>query len=383
MKEAGRLSQDLLQKRLRKQGYNNTERNPTLFRHKSRQVSFILATDDFYIKYFIDADLDHLHLTTLQKDYLTKIDLTGQHFIGFHIDYDPTRSHQDREAILSMPGSVDSILKILNVTSTKQRNSPSLAPQTGFVPGQQFDEPDHSPPATAEEKKFIQRVVGMLLYHSRGVCYAISTDVGKLSQEQAEPTKRSVKRAHAILQYLYWHRTHLIRFTPQKMQLNFHSDASFLSESKSRSRAGGIFWIGQDIIENNISNIDGIILVDTCVINNVCTSVAHAEYSACFKNSMTALRYIAFLEDLGYPQDTVKGYVDNACAVGLANRTCKDKQLKHMNMRLHKIRELVDDKILSVHWCKSSDNIADFPTKNFTTKIFQEKSRRLNYHPKG
>jgi hypothetical protein len=44
------------------------------------------------------------------------------------------------------------------------------------------------------------------------------------------------------------------------------------------------------------------------------------------------------------------------------------------------VRQLVDDKIVDILWCKSADNVADFGTKNFSKALFREKSNKLNFN---
>jgi len=379
MKEAARLSYELLKSRLKKYEFNSTERNPCLFRHKNRSIGFILTVDDFLIKWKKKEDLDYL-INSLENHYTMKVDINGRHYIGLTIAHDKITN----TITISLPGYIDNIMKKFNVQSVKQCDNPVSSMEQMHNTTQQYDHHDKSLPATLEEKQFIQQVVGAVLYYSRAVGYSVITAICKVAREQSAPTKETVKKVKRILQYLYWHRNEAIKFTPQEMILQCHSDASYLSEPISKSRIAGIFWIGEDIILNPKYKIDGVISVDTHVVKNICTSIAEAEYTACFNNCITALRYQSFLEDLGYPQITpIKIYVDNDCSKGVANRTSKEKRLKHMNMRLHKVRELVDDKIVDVLWCSSKDNIADFGTKNFSKEIFKHQSERLNLNLKG
>ena len=94
--------------------------------------------------------------------------------------------------------------------------------------------------------------------------------------------------------------------------------------------------------------VPGITQFDTSILTNVVTSVAEAEYTALYQCTLSVLRQRAFLEDMGYSQQATAIYVDNKCAKGLANRTCQDKNLKHIDMRLHFTHEKVDTKELSV-----------------------------------
>ena len=47
-----------------------------------------------------------------------------------------------------------------------------------------------------------------------------------------------------LLDYVATHSNAGIRYVASDMILNLHSDATYLSEPKTKSRAGGHFWLG-------------------------------------------------------------------------------------------------------------------------------------------
>ena len=58
--QGGSLSHDLLEKQLNKEGYFKSLTVPGLWKHRTRNIQFILVVDDFGIKYLKREDLDHL-----------------------------------------------------------------------------------------------------------------------------------------------------------------------------------------------------------------------------------------------------------------------------------------------------------------------------------
>jgi hypothetical protein len=68
------------------------------------------------------------------------------------------------------------------------------------------------------------------------------------------------------------------------MQLKIHSDASYLSEPKAKSRSGGYFYLGnkKKSPKNPLSN--GPLLCYTTVLKHVVSYVAEAEFGALFVN---------------------------------------------------------------------------------------------------
>lgn len=78
--QAGSLAHDLLEKRLNEAGYFKSLVVPGLWKHKTRNLQFVLVGDNFGIKYLKDSELDHL-IQTLQRHYEIKVDKDGKEFV--------------------------------------------------------------------------------------------------------------------------------------------------------------------------------------------------------------------------------------------------------------------------------------------------------------
>ena len=61
--QAGSLEHDLLETRLNKAGYFKSKIVPGLWKHKCRNLQFVLVVDDFGIKYLHNNNLNHLIAT--------------------------------------------------------------------------------------------------------------------------------------------------------------------------------------------------------------------------------------------------------------------------------------------------------------------------------
>jgi hypothetical protein len=73
------------------------------------------------------------------------------------------------------------------------------------------------------------------------VLMALST----IAVDQTKATKRTMEQCTQLLDYLAHNADAKVRFHALDMILNIHSDASYLSEAKARSRAVDIFsWDG-------------------------------------------------------------------------------------------------------------------------------------------
>jgi hypothetical protein len=69
------------------------------------------------------------------------------------------------------------------------------------------------------------------------------------------------------------------------MQHKIHSDASYLSEPKAKSRIGGYFYLGNNPNSPNKPLSNGPLLCHTNVLKHVVSSVAEAKFGALFVNA--------------------------------------------------------------------------------------------------
>ncbi len=89
LKQARKLANNLLTKRLAAHGYYQFATTAGLWRHKWQSILFVLIVDDFGIKYVDKAHSEHL-LTALCGHYTITTDWTGTKFAGIDITWDYT-----------------------------------------------------------------------------------------------------------------------------------------------------------------------------------------------------------------------------------------------------------------------------------------------------
>ena len=354
--QAGKIAQDRLFLLLEKHGFRQCANTPCLFRHITRPIAFCLVVDDFGVKYKNKEDVTYL-IDTLQHLYQLDLSWENTKYLGMTLDFDK----QQRTVSLSMPNYVKKALIRFNATDLPGANSPLLyTPPKYYSKKQQKATNDVSPPVSAERKKRIQEIVGVFLYYARAVDPTMLTAINKIASAQAHPTEDVEAAVMHFLNYAArWPNAQLV-FEASDMRLAAHSDASYLSETMARSRAGGIFFL----TKNNIPNfVNGAIEQISTIIPVTVSSAAEAEYAALFLVAKEAEVMRATLADLGYPQDPTPLICDNSCAVGITNRKVKQKRTKAIDMRFHWVRDRVDQKHFIVEWQPGVTNLADYFTK--------------------
>jgi hypothetical protein len=131
------------------------------------------------------------------------------------------------------------------------------------------------------EKTFIQEVMGMFLYYARCVDSTMLAALGSLATQHANPTVNTMIKVKQFLDYAATHLDAIVTYHASDMVLAGHSDASYLSESKVRSTAGGYFFMSTDKARppNNRA-----VLTIAKIIKAVMTSAAEAEIGALYIN---------------------------------------------------------------------------------------------------
>ena len=119
---------------------------------------------------------------------------------------------------------------------------------------------------------------------------------------QAKPTDSTMKRVHQLLDYIAAHPKAIIRFRASDMILNIHSDASYCSAGRGRSRASGCFFLDSIPVNVQPNKLSGNIPITFDILKLVASSAVEAELGALFINLREAKLLRITLQELGHPQ---------------------------------------------------------------------------------
>eukprot|EP00804_Cyclotella_cryptica_P019453 CCRYP_006629-RA/>CCRYP_006629-RA protein AED:0.22 eAED:0.22 QI:0/0/0/1/0.33/0.25/4/0/510 len=294
----GLIANVLLAKRLNKAV-------PGLWSHKTRPISFTLVVDDFGVKYIGACTAPAIrHRTALQMQHR----LVGNRYIGITIDWDYTQ----RKVHLSMPGYKDKTLKQFQHLSTETQHSPFQCKPIKYGAKKQFAVMSSTAaPLNKADKKFIQQVCGKFLYLARAVDPTLLCPISTIASQSANPTTDTMEQTKQLLDYIATQDDAVITYHASDMVLAVHSDASYLSEPKARSRAGGHFFLSSATATppNN-----GAILNIAHIIKHVMASATEAELAALYIVAREAVYIRIILEELGHKQPATPLQTDNSTA---------------------------------------------------------------------
>ena len=358
--QAGIVANKDLQKHLAPYGYHPVPHTPGLWKHETRDIIFTLVVDDFAIKYTHLDDLHHLQ-KALQDRYTITIDLEAELYCGVKLNWD----YKNRKCTLTMPGYIEKLLhKVQHPLPKKPVHSPHrwTPPQYGATIQTPVQDPKGQP-VTDKERRWIQSVIGSLLYYARAVDPTLLPAINTIAMQQTIATENTIKATKQLLDFVATYPNSALTYTSSDMILHVHSDASYLSAPKARSRVAGYFHLTLSTHDQN-PLFNAPIHVESKVLRHVMSSAAEAELGALFENCKIAEVIRTTLEEMGHLQSPTAIVTDNFIAHGIANNNLKVKQSKTMDMRFFWVRDRVKQNHFKIHWEKGKVNRADYFTKH-------------------
>ena len=222
-----------------------------------------------------------------------------------------------------------------------------------------------SPKLNKKGKKFIQQVCGKFLFLGRAVDSTLLCPISAIASQAAEPTEDTLRQAMQLLDYLASQEEAVLTYKASEMILAVHSDASYLSEPKARSRAGGHFFLSSD---SDIPTNNGAILNIAHIIRHVMSSATEAELAALYIMAREAVYIRIILEEMGHKQPKTPLQTDNAMANAVVNGIVQPKRTKAMDMRFHWLGDREAQEQFRIHWRPGKSNYADYWTKHHPAK---------------
>jgi hypothetical protein len=105
-----------------------------------------------------------------------------------------------------------------------------------------------------------------------------------IASEQTKGIERTMEKALQLLDYLATHPNAKVLFRASDMIMNIHSNASYLTEPKSCSRACGNFFLGWLPKEGTPIRLNGAFHTLCSILQFVVVSAAKAALGALFLN---------------------------------------------------------------------------------------------------
>jgi len=196
-------------------------------------------------------------------------------------------------------------------------------------------------------------LIGSLLYCAVATRVDIVETVSRLCRSMANPTEADMKKAIRCLRYLKGTRQLGLCFSRED-GLKVYCDSNWAgAQDKRRSRSGYAFLL------NNAA-----IIFRSIVQKSQALSTAEAEYVALCAASQDVSFLLQMLEELGiHHPDPVVVYEDNQACMTIATSEVSSPKLKHIDLRFHFCRTMIEAKKIRLVHCPTYHQAADILTK--------------------
>ena len=139
-----------------------------------------------------------------------------------------------------------------------------------------------------------------------------------------------------LLDYLTTQQDTILSYHTRNMVLAVHSNASYLSKPKARSRAGGHFFLSSN---TTIPPNNGVVLIIAHIIKNVMSSATEAELAGLYIMAHKAVFIRIIRKELVHKQPPTPLQTDNAMADTVINGKIQPKQTKAIDMKFRWLRD--------------------------------------------
>ncbi|CAM8983988.1 unnamed protein product [Rhodiola kirilowii] len=215
--------------------------------------------------------------------------------------------------------------------------------------------------STKVDQTLYTSMIGSLLYLTASrpdIAYA----VGVCARYQVNPKESHPMNVKRIIRYVFGTADYRLWYTKDTNScLVGYCDANWAGNAEDRkSTSGGCFFLGNNLVSWFSKKQ-----------NSISLSTAEAEYIAMGSCCTQMLWMKQMLEEYGVKQDVMTLYCDNMSAINISKNPVQHSRTKHIDIRHHFIRELVEKKITTLTHVSTEKQLVDIFTKALDNLQFE------------
>lgn len=357
LKQSPRCWNHALDSRLKEMGFKQTSGDPCLYVHLDSEGEMFLVA--VYVDDIVLGGRSEAKMNAVKEELSHRFEMKDlgplHHFLGVKV----IQNRDTGVVWIGQPVYTRKILQRYGMQDSKPISTP-VNPDIKLVASEEADD-------VCNQQRY-QAVVGSLLYLSTKTRPDIAYAVSCVARFCARPTKEHWTAVKRILRYLKGTSNFgLIYKEDTPTTIIGYSDADWAGDVGDRkSTSGYMFFLGGAAISWRSSK-------QTCVA----LSTAEAEYVALSAAAQEAIWLQQLASDLlnqSIRETTI--LEDNQSTICLTKNPQVHGRTKHIDIKYHFIRDMVEAGRIKLTYCASEDMVADMLTKGLPIKQF-EKLRRL------
>jgi len=348
LKQANRAWNKAMNKVLLAFGFVRFLSEPCIYilRRGSSLLLICVYVDDYFIGYndeFVFLDFEKHFGTQFKIKNLGNLEWA----LGLHI----TRNRSERTISLDQELYCLQILKHFSMSDSKNVDTPELP--SLYLNNEENIVADSVP---------YRSLVGKLMYLMLCTRPDLAAAVRQLSRYLAMPGWSHWEAGKRVLKYLRGTSKLGLTFNGKlPLILQAFADSDFAQAQDRKSVSGTLILL-----------CGGPVSWASKTQSTVSLSSTEAEYTALSEITREIVWLRQLLADMGFDQaDPTRVNEDNMQAIGLAHNPEHHARNKHIDVKLHYVREKVEEKVIDVQYIRSEDNLADIFTKPTSVQIFK------------
>jgi len=353
LKQSPRCWNYALDKQLKELGFKQTASDPCLYVYVDSEGELLVVAiyvDDIILGGRHETKLNQMKLQLSQKFEMKDL---GQlhHFLGVKVIQDLFSG----SIWIGQPSYIDKLLQTSDMNDSKPVASPVNC-DVKLVPCDNTED--------VYNQQRYQAVVGSLLYLSTKTRPDIAFAVSSVARFCANPSRDHWTAVKRILRYLNGSRQLGLLYRANALnEMVGYSDADWAGDVGDRkSTSGYVFLLGGAAVSWKSTKQ-----------TTVALSTAEAEYVALSTASQEAIWLQQLLSDLsGKVVETMTIFEDNQSTICLARNQSVHGRTKHIDIKYHFIRDLVEAGRIELSYCATENMVADILTKGVSIKQFEK-----------
>lgn len=351
LKQAPRAWFSRIESYFLKEGFEKSDSEQTLFTKVSKQGKHLIIS--LYVDDLIYTGDDEVMLCEFKNSMMNEFDMSDlgkmRYFLGIEV------MQLEGGIFISQKKYVMEVLRRFGMEHCNSVQNP-------IVPGFKIDKDENG---TEVDSPFYKQLVGSMMYLTTtrpDIMYAVNL----ISRYMSKPTVLHLSAAKRVLRYLQGTADFGILYKKEgNKELIGFTDSDYAGSVEDRKSTSGYVFILSSTAVAWSSRKQPIVALST----------TEAEFVAAAACTCQAVWMKRVLKKLGYEgNESTIIFCDNSSAIKLSKNHVMHGRSKHIDVRFHFLRDLVNEGVVQLKFCGTQKQVADILTKPLKLESFQELS---------
>lgn len=330
-----------------------------VFGKNEKRVIMIIYVDDLIL-----ASKDKKELSSVKQKLKSEFEIVDlgkiTDILGIHVE----RKGDTDRIKLSQERYIDDLLRKFNMNLAKSVSTPIESNTKNLGP-------ENEEEREQMKNRPYRELIGSLIYLTNATRPDIAYAANTLSRFCSDPGEKHWNLAKRVLRYLKGTKTYGIKYEKSKQKLNAYTDSDWAGDIEDRrSQSGSVIVLAGGAISWKSKKQPTVFL-----------STMEAEYIALSEVSKEVVylkRLLTRMQFYNLIESPVRVFCDSQSAIELAKNAVFHKRSKHIDIKFHFTRELVEKNEIKIDYLRTDLMLANIFTKALSKVKHDRAIKMLN-----